>query len=124
MQNNACISHSLTWNPHVAKSITKSNKVLHTIPMIKKYFLANQIKTLLTSYYYLILYYNSEIWLSPYLCSDSKNKLLSASEKASTIVPKPLRPLNFLCQITQAIQPTHTKSNWFMQTFIAIIQCF
>ena len=72
----------LTWGPQVAHTIAKANRALYAIRMIKKHFTSGQIKTLLTSYFYSVLYYNSEIWLTPSLCSDSRNKLLSASGKA------------------------------------------
>jgi hypothetical protein len=72
----------LTWGPHVAHAICKANKSLYAIRLIKKYFTAEQIKTLLTAYYYFSLYYNSEVWLSPFLSSEIRTQLLSASAKA------------------------------------------
>ena len=72
----------LTWGPHVAHAICKANKSLYAIRLIKKYFTAEQIKTLLTAYYYSSLYYNSEVWLSPFLSSEIRTQLLSASAKA------------------------------------------
>ena len=47
--------------------------------MIKKYFKNNEITTLLTSNFYSILYYNSEIWHIPSLAPELKQILLSAS---------------------------------------------
>ena len=75
----------LSWGPQVSQSIVKANRALHAIRIIKKYFNATQIKTLLTTYYYTVLYYNSEIWLTNNLSSDSKNKVFSASGRALQI---------------------------------------
>ena len=72
----------LNWSSHVVHAIKKSNKALHAIRIIKQYFTADQIKLLLTSYFYSTLFYNSEIWLSANLCSESKSQLFSASGKA------------------------------------------
>jgi hypothetical protein len=35
LQSNTIDKAKLTWNPHVAQAIAKSNKALHTICMIK-----------------------------------------------------------------------------------------
>ena len=50
--------------------------------MIKKYFKPNEILTLLTSNFYSILYYNSEVWHIPNLKPEIKQHLLSASANA------------------------------------------
>ena len=50
--------------------------------LIKKYFNKNEIKGLLTSNYYSVLYYNSEILDLPTLSPLLKQKLLSASANA------------------------------------------
>ena len=72
----------LQWTQHVAKAIKKSKQALHAINMIKKYFTQTELLTLLTSNFYSILYYNSEIWHLPTLKSTTKQKLLSASSQA------------------------------------------
>ena len=64
------------------KTINKSKKALHAIRIIKKYFNKQELLTLLTSNYYSILYYNSEIWHLTTLKQDLKQKLLSASASA------------------------------------------
>ena len=72
----------MQWTEQVATSVKKANKSLLAIKLISKYFNENQIKSLLTSNFKSVLYYNSEIWdlkkLAPYL----KNLLLSTSSKA------------------------------------------
>ena len=75
----------LTWTYHIAKQINKANKALHAIKMIKKYFSRKELLTLLTSNFYSILYYNSEVWHLPTLNSELKQMLLSASAKALKI---------------------------------------
>ena len=72
----------LTWGPHVAHCTTKANKTLFAIRQIKKFFKQDQIQTILKAYFYSTLYYNSEVWLSPYLNSDLKTHLLSTSARA------------------------------------------
>jgi hypothetical protein len=50
--------------------------------MIKKFFKLHEQKQLLNAYFYSILYYNSEIWLTPSLHTGPKQQLLSASANA------------------------------------------
>ena len=74
-----CFDSKLTWSTHIANTINKA------IKLIKKYFTNNEILQLLTSNFYSILYYNSEIWHLPSLPPQSKQLLLSASAKALKI---------------------------------------
>ena len=62
--------------------VTYAKKAYHAINLIKKYFNSSKLKGLLTSNYYLILYYNNEIWHIPTLAPPLKQKLLSASANA------------------------------------------
>ena len=73
---------NLNWNDQVAHAISKSNKSLHGIKLIKYYFTNSEILQLLTSNFYSVLLYNSEIWNIPYLKTDLKRRLLSASANA------------------------------------------
>ena len=70
---------------HVCKAIQKSNRSLCAMRLIKKYFTKQELCTLLTSNFYSILYYNSEIWHIPSLNPNSKQLLMSASAKALRI---------------------------------------
>ena len=72
----------LTWSEQVNKSINKSKKALHAVKPIQKYFTRDELKGLLTSNFYSVLYYNSEIWHLPTLNPHLKQKLLSASANA------------------------------------------
>ena len=72
----------LTWANHVSKQINKANKALHAIKLIKKYFNPSEILTLLTSNFYSVLYYNSEVWHLPTLKPQIKQLILSASANA------------------------------------------
>ena len=72
----------LTWSEQVNKSINKSKKALHAIKLIQKYFTRDELKGLLTSNFYSVLYYNSEIWHLLTLNPQLKQKLLSASANA------------------------------------------
>ena len=73
---------NLNWNDQVANAISKSNKSLHCIKLIKFYFTSSELLQLLTSNYYSVLFYNSEIWNIPNLKADLKRRLLSASANA------------------------------------------
>ena len=57
----------------------KSRRALHGIKLISNYFNKNELKELLTSNFYSILYYNSEVWHIPTLKARLKTKLLSTS---------------------------------------------
>ena len=61
----------LQWCSQVAYSIKKANNALNAIKLIKHFSTEKKLLGLVTSNYYLILYYNSEIWhlhkLSPRL---------------------------------------------------------
>ena len=72
----------LSWNDQISQTINKAKKTLHAINLIKKYFNTTELKQLLTSNYYSILYYNSEIWHLPTQGPQLKQKLLSASANA------------------------------------------
>ena len=72
----------LQWNDHIAHTIKKSNSALHCIKLIKNYFNVRELHLIITSNFYLVLYYNSEIWNIPSLGFKLKQKLLSASSSA------------------------------------------
>ena len=80
-----CFDLKLTWSKHIANTINKANMALHAIRLIKKYFNSTKILQLLTSNFYSILYYNSEIWHIPNLKPELKQKNLSASANALKI---------------------------------------
>ena len=73
----------LQWMEQVAKSIKKANKALLAIKLIAKFFNSMEIKNLLMSNFYSVLYYNSEIWHLPKLAPYQKKLLLSISAKAA-----------------------------------------
>jgi hypothetical protein len=75
----------LNWHKQIQSAITKANKSLHAIKLISKHFNKVELKTLLTSNYYSVLYYNSEIWHIPSLSVNSKKLILSASARALKI---------------------------------------
>ena len=82
----------LTWVDQVNKTINKSKTTIHAINLIKRYFNANELKNLLTSNYYSVLYYNSEIWHIPLLSPRLQQKLLSASVNAIKLCLSNLPP--------------------------------
>jgi hypothetical protein len=72
----------MQWSEQVANTIKKANKSLIAIKLISRYFHTHEITNLITSNFYSVLYYNSEIWHLPKLAPYLKNLLLSASAKA------------------------------------------
>ena len=72
----------LQWNHHVSNTIRKSQKALNAIKIIRKYFNSNELLQLLTSNFYSILYYNSEVWHLPSLHVNLKKNILTASASA------------------------------------------
>ena len=58
----------------------KSDRILlFAIKQLRKYFEPNEVRTLLDSYFYSVLYYNANIWLTPNLNSANKHDLLAIS---------------------------------------------
>ena len=74
--------NKLNWSSHIAKFITKAKKALYAVRILKKFFNQVQMRTLLDSFFYSVLYYNSVIWLSPEINSQMKQTLLSVSANA------------------------------------------
>ena len=64
---------------HTNHVITKAKKALFALRLLRKYFSVSEMRSLLDSNFYSILYYNSVIWLTPCLSCESKQKLLSIS---------------------------------------------
>ena len=75
----------LNWNDHIAKAINKANSALHCIRLIKNYFTPEELTQIITSNFYSVLYYNSEIWNIPTLNFELKQRLLSVSASALKI---------------------------------------
>ena len=79
---------NLRWTQQISQTITKSKRALHAIKLIKNHFNQQELLALLTSNFYSILYYNSEIWHLPTLSPRLKQLLLSASATALKITQK------------------------------------
>ena len=47
----------LNWNDHISKAISKSNRALHCIRLIKYYFNSEELAQLITSNFYSVLFY-------------------------------------------------------------------
>ena len=72
----------LQWSDQVAHTVLKSNKALNAIKLIRKFFTTKDLLQIITSNFYSVFYYNSEIWHLQSLNSNLKRKLLSSSAKA------------------------------------------
>ena len=59
----------LSWVNHVAHSICKAKRKLFGLRLLRKYFNHSEMKTLLDSYFYSVLYYNVTVWLTTELIS-------------------------------------------------------
>ena len=72
----------LQWGPQVENAILKSNKAKHAIMLIRKFFNKQELNTLLTSNFFSVLYYNSDVWHIPSLNPRLKQQILLASARA------------------------------------------
>ena len=72
----------LNWSSHTTKAIAKAKKALYALRLLRKFFPPDKMRSLLDSYFYSVLYYNSVIWLNPELNSQIKQSLLSVSANA------------------------------------------
>ena len=72
----------MQWGQHISNVINKAKKTLHAIRLIRKYFNKKELNVLLTSNFYSIMYYNSDIWHIPSLGVRLKGHLLAASASA------------------------------------------
>ena len=72
----------LNWGPQVASAICKARKALYAVRLLRKFFNDQEMRILLDSYVYSVLYYNAVIWLTPELSSSMKQSLLSISANA------------------------------------------
>ena len=81
----------LNWNAHIAKTISKAKKSLFALRLLKKYFSPDEMKILLDSKFYSILYYNAVIWLTPSISAAMKQSLMSISANAL----RSCTPINF-----------------------------
>ena len=72
------------WTKVLKKKLNCNN----AIRLIKNYNLTDELLTLVTSNFYSVLYYNSEVWHLKTLHQSMKNKLLSISSKALKLCTK------------------------------------
>jgi hypothetical protein len=72
----------LQMSDHVANALLKSSHSLNALKIIRKYFTTKELIALVTSNYFSILLYYSEIWHSSNLKMNLQQNLLSASANA------------------------------------------
>ena len=82
----------LSWGPQVANAITKSSKALNALRLISRYFNKKELIQLVTTNYYSILFYNSEVWHLNNLKQSLKRTLLTASSRALKVCLKNFDP--------------------------------
>ena len=89
----------LQWYDQVAHTLKKANSALYAIKMISRFFTFRELVSLITSNFYSILFYNSEIWHIPSLNSNLKQKILSSSARAIKICIKNCDPMTSFKQL-------------------------
>jgi hypothetical protein len=72
----------LKWSSQVANAIQKSQKALNPIKIIRKHFNTSELLKIVTSNYYSILYYNSEVWMLNNLKQNLQKDLMTAASNA------------------------------------------
>ena len=72
----------LNWNAHIANAISKAKKALFGLRALKFFFNQSEMRLLLDSNFYSILYCNAVIWLTPIILAAIKQSLLSVSANA------------------------------------------
>ena len=98
----------LQWAPQVSHCVTKSLNALNAIKLIKRFFKRDELLQLVTSNFYSILYYNSEIWHLPNLNNSLKSKLISASARALKVCmyyPDPMMSFERIHAINKRATP-------------------
>ena len=75
----------LNWQTQIQQTISKSKKAIQALWLIRKYFNKQEMLQLITSSFYSILYYNSEIWHLPSNCHNSKKPSLSIGSCLETV---------------------------------------
>ena len=75
----------LQWCPHILRVMEKSNKSLNAIKLIRRHFISGELIQLLTSNYYSVQYFNSEIWLMKSVHHSLNHSLITASANACKV---------------------------------------
>ena len=76
----------LSWDGQVSKVISKNNRILHGLRLIRRHFNKTQMTQILTSFYYSILYYGIEVWYHRGLSFHLKHKIKSAHYRAMRVI--------------------------------------
>ena len=71
----------LTWGPQVTKAITESSRALNALRLIGRFFNREEKIQLVTSNYYSILFYNSEVWYLDNLKQNYKNMIFQPQQR-------------------------------------------
>ena len=70
----------LNWNIHTACAISKAKKSLFALRLLRNYFSPTEMRTLLDTNFYSVLYCNAVIWLTPSLSSEMKQQHIVDSD--------------------------------------------
>ncbi len=87
----------LQWSADVNKAVFKTDRALNAIMIIRKHFIKEDLIQLLTSNYFSILWYNSEVWNASNISANSRHDLFVASANALKMcLNYPDRMLSFM----------------------------
>ena len=87
----------MQWSPHDYKVVLKANKALNAIKILGKFFKTNELIMFVTSNFFSILYYNSEVRQLTNLNQNSKHLLFVASLNAlKSCLHYPRLPYSYL----------------------------
>ena len=112
---------SLVYNSKTYYQNSKIKKTLSVIYLIRKHFNREELRTIITSNYYSVLYYNSEIWHLPSLTQTTKNSNVGISgptEIMYTIVWSKY----VVCRFAHNNKKSHSPANDEIQIGITIAQ--
>jgi len=80
------IDSKMKWNLHVDKQVSRVTKILNGIRIVKRKFEPSQLKKIVTSQVFSILYYCDTVWLNPSIGHENLNKLRRIHYAALRIV--------------------------------------
>ena len=114
----------LQWALHVAHAMKKATMALNAIRLISKFFNTKELLQLITSNFYSILFYNSEIWHLPTLNNNLRQKLLSSSAKAIKVCMKFNDPMISFVRLHEMAGRATPENLLFYKHALALFKLF
>ena len=76
----------LSWDSQVSNTISKTNRTLHGLKLVRRHFNRQQMTQIVTSFYFSTLYYGIEVWYHRGLSFHLKQKIRSAHYRAMRLI--------------------------------------